>query len=56
MKVYHSPDGENAVLVPGVESSLWAWLLLPGAAMLVGAALLLTRGPKDRNTVRVSFS
>ncbi len=55
VRVYHSPDGARAVLVPGAKPGLWAWLLLPGAAVIVGTALLLTRGPKDRGRVRSAF-
>lgn len=55
VQVYHSPDGARAVLVPGVKPVLWAWLLLPGAAMIVGSALLVTRGPRDRGILRLTF-
>ncbi|WP_162145428.1 DUF3592 domain-containing protein [Deinococcus ficus] len=55
VRVYHSPDGARAVLEPGVKPGLWAWLLLPGAAIIVGTGLLLTRGPQDRGTVRITF-
>ncbi|BDP43965.1 hypothetical protein DAETH_39340 (plasmid) [Deinococcus aetherius] len=41
------------MLEPGVGAGGWAWLLLPGAAVLVGAALLLTRGRRDRGTPRL---
>lgn len=39
VSVYHSPDGKDAVLQPGLASGAWAWLALPGAFMLVGLAL-----------------
>ncbi len=55
VQVYHSRDGARAVLEPGAKPGLWAWLLLPGAAMIVGTGLLLTRGPQDRGTIRITF-
>lgn len=46
VRVYHSPDGTRAVLEPGLTPGTWGWLLLPGAAMIVGVALLV--GPRNR--------
>lgn len=37
--VYHSSDGRDAVLEPGLAPGAWAWLALPGAFILVGLAL-----------------
>lgn len=38
--VYHSPDGTRAALLPALSAGVWAWLALPGLALLVGVGLV----------------
>ncbi|SMB78225.1 DUF3592 domain-containing protein [Deinococcus hopiensis] len=35
--VYVSPDRTQSVLVPGLGTQVWRWLLLPAALLLLGA-------------------
>ncbi|MPY66404.1 DUF3592 domain-containing protein [Deinococcus sp. SDU3-2] len=38
--VYHSPNGRRAALLPALSAGVWAWLALPGLALLLGVGLM----------------
>ncbi|WP_019587838.1 DUF3592 domain-containing protein [Deinococcus apachensis] len=40
--VYHSLDGTRAALLPALSAGVWAWLALPGLALLLGVGLMRT--------------